>query len=664
MANDGTEQLALVPAAPTATRKTEQVPKPVALASELPVARVAVDIPHSHLDRLFDYSVPASLDDTAVVGCRVKVRFAGKLVDGFLTERVAATNHEGKLGMLAKVVSPEPVLRPDVLVAAREVADRYAGTLTDVLRLAIPPRHARTEGLKTVPESAKLPDGDDSAWASYTSGEAFVAALEAGNHPRGCWSAVPGADPAMALAQAVLSTLRSGRGAVVLVPDIRDVARVDDVFTAVLGEGNHVALHASQGPAERYKSFLTLSRGQIKAVIGTRAAAFAPVHDLGLVAMWDDGDDLFAEQRSPYPHAREILLTRALERDAGVLIGGFARTAEAQQLVDSGWCKELGPTQSGRRAAWPRIDVTDGSVAGGAPARLPRAVFTAIREADGPVLIQVPRRGYRAVLACQDCRSRAECTKCHGPLAQTSAGSAPVCGWCGTSVDSWQCSHCHGTQLRAPVVGALRTAEEIGKAFAHIPVITSGGTSVLDTVPAERSIVLATPGAEPRIEGGYSVVVLLDTWLMLGRQQLRVEEEAHRRWFNALAMAAPGGRGVIVGEPAQLQALVRADPVGFAQRELGGRNAAHMPPVARIATVESTPEDIAALASGAWPSDTDVLGPVPLPASGRGENRERLILRVPRRHGSALAGKLKAIQSERSAAKQPALRVQIDPLSF
>ncbi|MEO6471024.1 MAG: primosomal protein N' [Aeromicrobium sp.] len=670
---EGTEQLALVLSAVPGARviskaQKKAAAKEVELAESMPVARVAVDIPHSHLDRLFDYSVPVALDEGAQAGCRVKVRFAGKLVDGFLVDRIDKSDHEGKLGVLAKVVSPEPVLRPDVLVAARLVADRYAGTLADVLRLAIPPRHARTEGLKVVPAPGSPLVIDPASWQSYESGVGFLEALAHGESPRACWSALPGPDPAIGIAQAAVATLRSGRGVAICVPDVRDVARFDEAFAKVVGEGNYVVLHASQGPAERYRSFLALSRGQIKAVIGTRAAAFAPVHDLGLVVMWDDGDDLFAEQRAPYPHPREILLTRALDRDAAVLIGGYARTAEAQQLVESGWCRELSATLPARREAWPRVEITDGSVAGGAPARLPKAVFSAIRSASGPVLVQVPRRGYRAVLACHHCRSRAECLKCHGPLSQASSGSLPECAWCGTKVESWECTHCHGHQLRAPVVGTLRTAEEIGKAFPGIAVITSGGSTVLDSVPAERSIVLATPGAEPYVDGGYDVVVLLDTWLMLGRQELRVEEEAHRRWFNALAMASEGGAGVVVGEPAQLQALIRTDPVGFAQRELASRTAAHMPPAARIATVESTTDVIAALADANWPPDTEVLGPVPIApvrnAGPSGDDRERLILRVPRRGGPALAESLKVEQSRRSAAKLAPLRVQIDPLTF
>ena len=113
------------------------------------MARVALDVSLAHLDRPFDYLVSAELDAAAVVGCRIRVRFAGRTVDGYLLDRVDASEHEGTLAYLDKVISSEPVLTAEVARLARVVADRYAGTLSDVLRLAVPPRHARAEGAVT-----------------------------------------------------------------------------------------------------------------------------------------------------------------------------------------------------------------------------------------------------------------------------------------------------------------------------------------------------------------------------------------------------------------------------------------------------------------------------------------------------------------------------------
>lgn len=634
------------------------------------VARLVIDTPLAHLDRLFDYAVPSELDSDVVPGCRVKVRFAGRMSDAFVAERATTSEHAGTLAPIAKVVSSEPVLTPDTLALCRDVADRWAGTLPDVLRLAVPPRQARVEAKPSVPADSTLPDLVDVTWQPWPDGPGFVAALAAGAAPRACWSALPHRDPARAVAEAVLATVHSGRGAVVCVPDARDLVHWDAVFAEVLGAGRHVLLTAGEKPAARYRAYLAASRGAVPVVLGTRSAALAPVARLGLVAIWDDGDDSYAEPRAPYPHAREVLLMRAARHGAGVLVAGFARTAEAQSLVSSGWCVDLVATATTRRRAWPQVEVTDGSVDGGAPARLPREVFAAVRSSGGPVLVQVPRRGYRTSLACQDCRTPARCRACEGPLVQPGRDAPVTCRWCATSASPWACSECGSGRLRAPVVGQLRTAEEYAAAFPSRTVVTSGGDSVLDHVEGDDVLVLATPGAEPRVDGGYDVVVLMDTWLALTRDDVRVEEEAHRRWFNALALGRERRRAVVVGEPQALQALVRVDPVGLAERELETRAQTHLPPVGRLAVVEGSPDVVAELAERDWPDAAEVLGPAPLAEQGRrhgGTSEVRLaqlVLRVPRRDGTDLSARLREIAAERSAAKLPPLRIRVDPHRF
>ncbi|HZC39231.1 MAG TPA: primosome assembly protein PriA, partial [Streptosporangiaceae bacterium] len=167
---------------------------PVQVAGRLPVARVAVDVSLAHLDRPFDYLVPARMSEAAVPGCRVRVRFAGQLMDGYLLDRAAASDHPGRLMPLERVVSPEPVLRPEIAAIAREVADRYAGTLADVLRLAIPPRHAGAEArpMAVTAGAGGLARPAPGQWSRYPAGEAFLGALADGRAPRAVWTALPG----------------------------------------------------------------------------------------------------------------------------------------------------------------------------------------------------------------------------------------------------------------------------------------------------------------------------------------------------------------------------------------------------------------------------------------------------------------------------------------
>ncbi|MGW1725265.1 primosomal protein N' [Streptomyces sp. NPDC002306] len=675
-----------------------------ALAKELPVARVLVDKGVLHLDRYFDYAVPEELDADAQPGVRVRVRFGagrhrvregrregGGLIDGFLVERLAESDYSGPLAALAQVVSPEPVLSEELLGLARAVADRYAGSLADVLQLAVPPRSARAEQ-RPSPEPLPVPAAPEAgSWVRYEQGTAFLAALASGGAPRAVWNALPGPEWSEELARAVAATLASGRGALVVVPDGRVAARVDAALTALLGEGRHALLTADAGPEKRYREWLAVRRGSVRAVVGTRAAMFAPVRDLGLVALWDDGDDSHSEQHAPQPHAREVLLLRAALDKCGFLLGGWGCTVEAAQLVESGWARPLVAGREQVRRAAPLVrtvgDVDLARDEAARAARLPSLAWQVAREGlrHGPVLVQVPRRGYVPRMACAQCRAPARCRHCAGPL-EARDGGALWCGWCGREEAAWHCPECGSFRLRAQVVGARRTAEELGRAFPAVPVRTSGREHVLDTVPGTPALVVSTPGAEPVAEGGYAAALLLDGWAMLGRPDLRAGEDALRRWIAASALVRPQGAGgtvAVVAEPSlrPVQALVRWDPVGHAVRELAERAELGFPPVSRMAAVSGRAAAVAGfLGSVELPGDAEVLGPVPVPDTtpGRprrpgapppGEHWERALIRVPPGSGGALASALKAAQAARmargtggggGAASEP-VWVRIDP---
>lgn len=665
------EQDDLLPGLVRARVRPTRAAKPAeALAESDPVARVLVDVALAHLDRTFDYAVPASMADDAQPGVRVKVRFAGRDVDGFVLERGAESGHGGTLTPLRKVVSPEPVLSPAVAGLAQALAERYAGTRSDVLRLAIPSRHAATEkkdSVEAAPPQAYDSEAAEAAWQGHDPAPAFLSHLAGGGAPRAVWAAAPGTAWPTLVAHAAAAALAGGRGTVIVVPDGKDVARVDAALTEVLGPDQHVVLTADAGPAKRYRDFLAVARGRRRVVVGTRAAAFAPVHGLGLVVVWDDGDDLLTEPRAPYPHARETLLLRAEREGAAAFVGGFATSVEADQLVRSGWAHLLAaPREVLRDRVTVAVAGADEFALARDPmartSRVPGEAHRLVRDAleSGPVLVQTPRTGYAAALACERCRTSARCRVCSGPLALGSATAPPACRWCGAADEAWACPECGHRGLRAPVVGEARTAEELGRTFTGTVVRTSGGDRVLATVGPEPAVVVATPGAEPVAEGGYAAVLLLDTWLLLGLAQLRGEEEALRRWANAVALVRPGGRAVVVGDPAHpaVQALVRWDPRGFAAREAAQRREAHLPPASRLATVTGEPGAVDdALTLLAPPPGFELLGPVPHGPDGE----SRAVVRVPRAHGAALSAALGEVQRVRSARKLDAVRIQVDP---
>jgi primosomal protein N' (replication factor Y) (superfamily II helicase) len=650
------------------------------------IARVVVDVPLAHLDRPFDYAVPEKFEPIVQVGCRVRVRFSGQLVDGFVVELSDSTEFAGRLSPLSHVPSGEPVLSPQVTRLARVVADRYAGTLSDVLRLALPPRRAAAEK-KPTPTPDALPGPPDPAgFGRYPAGPALLAALAEGRPARAVWTALPGEDWPTRLVELCRAALSAARGSLVVVPDGKDLDRLAAAAERLLPEHSFTVLRADDPPERRYRSFLAASRGAAQVVLGTRAAMFAPVRDPGLVVVWDDGDDLHADEHAPYPHARDVVLQRAWLDNCSAVVAGTARTAEAALLVESGWAHELVADRATLRAAAPRVQALgdDFDLArdpAARTARLPSLAHEAARRAlaaGAPVLVQVPRSGYVPSLACATCRAPARCPHCAGPLGispRPGPGGVRIaaCSWCARPAATFECPHCHDTKLRAAVVGERRTAEELARAFPGATLRVSGRSSgVLATVPAGPQLVVATPGAEPVAEGGYGAALLLDAWALLGRADLRAGEETLRRWMNAAALvrpAAEGGQVVVAADAAHavVQALVRWDPAGLAERELADRRALGFPPATRMASLAGTPAALAEFLDALrLPVGADLLGPVPeQPRPGQEGERERYLVRVPRGEGLALAQALAEVQGVRSAKKAAEhVRVQLDPLDL
>ncbi|PWD49727.1 hypothetical protein C8046_02420 [Serinibacter arcticus] len=386
-------------AVPAAGRAVAPAPPPVAGTR---VAQVVVDVPLPHLDREFDYLVPDELagaagPDEVVVGTRVKVPFAGRERDGWvLGVRALGPDDTGRrLASLRRLVSPVVTLTPPVLALARAVADRYAGTLSDVLRFAVPSRHARAEAgvlaavakaaaraaevavEREAAEESEVSDeievtdvgtsegaGADvghpaSPWDEVPGGPALLRRLREGEAPRAVWSVVGG--PARwreALAEAALATRAAGRGVLVVVPDLRDVEALVPYLAERLGE-EVGRLVASDGPSVRARAHLRALTGLTRVVVGTRSAAWAPLVDLGLVVCWDDGDDSLVEQRSPYPHAAQVLALRAVPERAAVLLASPSRSVWSQHLVETGWAVSLRAERSRLREVAPRVSAPD-----------------------------------------------------------------------------------------------------------------------------------------------------------------------------------------------------------------------------------------------------------------------------------------------------------------
>ena len=609
-------------------------------------ARVLLDSPLPQLDRLFDYRIPDELRDAVRPGIRVKVplRSAGRVSEAYVVELADSVSFTGEVNPVEAVVSAVPVLSPEVWALARRVADRAAGSAIDVLRLAIPGRQVRVEKAWLAAERSPLAPvapipldgyGEELERVIAEGGKAAVDAVprlvRVGDTWVGAW--------AVTMAAAAARAIAAGGSALLAVPDYRDQEQLVAALAAVLPPERIAQLDARQSNPDRYRAFLRCLGDEPLAVIGNRSVLYAPAATLGLIAMWDDGDPLYAEPLAPYVHARDAALVRHEQQGGALLFLGHTRTTETERLCALGWLQPISPS----RLVTPRVilagqQVTDDRLA--AQARIPPLAWREAKDAlaTGPVLLQVGRPGYALHLVCADCGEQARCDRCDGPLRTERASSYPSCSWCGAVAGGWTCPTCTGTRYRQVGSGSVRTAEDLGRAFPGTRVIVADAEHQHLHLPAKPALVVATRGAEPVADGGYSAVLLLDGERMIARESLRVAEDCLRWWSNAAALAAPGAPVILVGVAGALaSALATWRQADHARGELADRRRLHFPPAVRVATVTGTAEAVGRALEAVRPEFLDVLGPVPVE-----DGRVRAIVRFEYGHGAAVAGGLRA----------------------
>jgi primosomal protein N' (replication factor Y) (superfamily II helicase) len=595
------------------------------------VARVAIDSPLPQLDRLFDYEIADALRGTIAIGSRVRVPFgrSAGLSDGFVVELVESSDFNGKLARLEEVVSSVSVLTPEIYALCRAIADRQAVTIADVFKLAIPTRSvavekkwqsARAEAatlLMTRVEPAK-PAGNRSF--------AFIEPRTNDHGP--IW--------VQQLANRAVASIQSGQSTILVVPDFRDQAVVLEQLRNNLGDAATAQLvdyTSQQSNSLRYAAFLRCLTGEPIIVVGSRAALYAPVANLGEIIVWDDGDSNLQEPTSPYTNARDVALIRQSQSGCNLLFAAHARSCEAERLVEIGYLKDISIP-----FAVPKLAISETS------ARVDSLAWQTIRRAldqGEAVLVQVASRGQSVSVYCGGCAERAKCTNCAGPLWVDSQGQ-PRCSWCNAHNLAFSCTNCGNRTLKQGRAGATRTTAEFGKAFAGTKIIESNGDNRLESLPAGKKIVVSTPEAEPRIQGGYGAVILLDCNEMLSRDNLRASEDAVRIWSNTIALMKPGGLAVAVGLQGFIgQKLALWSQAEIAKHEYHSRAELRFPPFIRMASLAGE-RDLLTKVLEALPDDIEILGPMPLTGKGAAVDDWRALIRYEYSQGANLAATLKA----------------------
>ena len=624
-------------------------------ASNSPIARVLVDTGVFHLDQEFDFLVPEELSEMAIPGVSVRVPFNGRKCDGLIVGRANSSAHIGRMQYIDKVNNETALLTSSVLNLSRAVARKYASTVMDVLRFAIPVAMNNVKEVTPV-RSDQKPINED--LIRYYP-KSYFDSLKSGETSHVIWTPLPATEPFELIAE--FCKIRDGN-VLILVPDAKSVERCLSIFLAS-GIGKTILTWSSElTKSQRYSNYLQILNGNVQIVIGVRGAIFLPIQDLSLIIVWDEGNDNFSEIRSPGWHAREVAIERTRQQGCALILGSFSPSLVSTSYVLAGWLKPLQPPRETFREFSPRFNGISELSSPDQRGRISSKAWKTIQKGlqSGPVLIQVPLRGYIRSLVCQKCANHARC-QCGGKLIIASVKKNIVCGLCGVFQSDWQCNYCAGKTFRHSGIGDERTLEEIGKAFPGVTIRSSNQSSMILDEVRGPCIVLATPGSEPRATNGYSAIVFLDSRIFLERATVNAEEQARLNWFSISALAAKNAEvflDVVATDP-NFQALLRWDPWHSASRDLMERSDLQLPPQFKAVSVIGPHSDIHNMALefsqnylvSSLQSTDDVY-------------LSKIILRSSNQNGQGLVDDLLNYCRIRSAHGLSALKVRVDPIEL
>jgi primosomal protein N' (replication factor Y) len=607
------------------------------IAGRLPVARVRVDTGVFHLDQLYDYSVPEKLSELIVPGVRVQLPFGNRETEGIVVDRVVNPEKAGTLKAITKVLSPHPVATSTTFDLIDRAAEFYCCNPWDLLRSAIPPRVA------TVDKELQVVDQpSSSAKAKRTSSyESFI----------------PFSPPHEQIGEIVAEFNRLG-SVLIVAPDERDV---DKLIVNLSGRfDNILKLSSASTREERYRNFLLSMRLEFSVVVGTRSSIFTPVRNLAAIIIYKESSPDHFEVRSPGWNSSTIARMRAEKEGVVLVLTGFAPSVRVANEIDA---RTIKFNNQRRQVNVQAFTPTDGTL-------LPGRIFSEVKKAlkNGPVLFVAPRKGYGNALLCAHCRNIALC-KCGGRLSVASKGLAPTCVHCGTGFPTWRCNYCDRDKQYLAGRGIDRAAEEISRAFPGFPVVISAGDVIKESVDSKPALVLATPGAQPYVQGGYAAVVVLDAIRFFSHTDVNGQERARELLFETASMVNVEGQVllVLVDSHPIVAAIARWNIAPLLKRELTERVELMLPPSVMSAVLVTEQSSAPAIVSGLkkaledarLPSSTRIFGPTIL-----AKGLAKIVVHVSHEQSSDLTKFLHVLQKKRSISKKDLFTLRIDPYSL
>ena len=458
-------------------------------------AQVIVDIAHSQVDRIFEYSC----SDEVQVGCRVKVPFGGRIIEGFVIGLSPTPSFDAdKIKPVREVYDELPAIVPECLSLMERICERYRVPKAVALRLFLPSemrlgrvREVFTSFVKLTDPAAEvgkrapkqaelcfaLREGDmELSSAAERFGRAAVNALvskdiaeiykvrrirtpmggeeeeftpveltpaqtsaleyiEKSDKTVQLIHGVTGSGKTEIYLSYIAEVLRRGKTAIFLVPEISLTPQMLRQLRRRF-KGEAAIMHSGLSAGERFDEWWRLRSGEAKIAIGARSAIFAPLENLGAIIIDEEHDASYVSEAAPRYSTADIARIRAEYNGCKLIMGSATPSVESYICATEGQYGLITLPDRINKKPLPEIIISDmrKEVKRGNNTSFSQALreeLSATLAGGNQAIIFLNRRGYAKTVICQDCGYVARCENCDVSLTYHSDENCLKCHYCG-----------------------------------------------------------------------------------------------------------------------------------------------------------------------------------------------------------------------------------------
>lgn len=284
------------------------------------------------------------------------------------------------------------------------------------------------------------------------------------------------------------SVLKSGRTAMMLVPEISLTPQMLRRFKKYFGSSIAV-LHSSLSLGQRNDEFKRIRSGEAKIVIGTRSAVFAPLSNIGVIIMDEEGEHTYKSESSPRYHARDVAIQRCGYNNAVLLMASATPSLETFYYAKKGRFSLFELRTRYADAVLPKVEIIDMVYEKGGlfSEKLKEGLRETLDRKEQAILL-LNRRGFSTYVSCMECRKPISCPNCALPLTYHRKNNKLMCHYCGFTMDNVNvCPECGSDHLYNSGVGTQKVEDELAALFPEARLLRMDADTTMSRYAYEES---------------------------------------------------------------------------------------------------------------------------------------------------------------------------------